>query len=199
MMRTLPVLYLTAVALFTLTGCATTPASRFYVLSPVTGDTGAQSAESAPAIGVGPVELPDYLDRPQIAVRSGPYELRYNETQRWAEDLRDNVTTVLAQNLSRLVPTNQVVRFPWGRLTRVDFQVVAEISRFDADESGTVVLSANWKLYRGEGREIIAERRSVLSETFHGTDYTEIVAAQSRALDAFSREIAAAIRAAASH
>jgi uncharacterized lipoprotein YmbA len=199
MMRTLAVLYLTAVALSALTGCAAAPPSRFYVLSPVAGDAGAHPAESAPAIGVGPVELPDYLDRPQIALRSGPYELRYNETRRWAEDLRDNVTSVLAENLSRLVPTNQVVRFPWGRLTRVDFQVVAQISRFDADESGTVVLSANWKLYRGEGRDVIAEKKSVLSETFRGTDYTEIVAAQSRALDAFSREIAAAIRMAASH
>lgn len=198
-MRTLPVLYLTAVALSALTGCAATPPSRFYVLSPVAIDTGAHPAESAPAIGVGPVELPDYLDRPQIALRSGPYELRYNETQRWAEDLRDNVTSVLAENLSRLVPTDQVVRFPWGRLTRVDFQVVAQISRFDADESGTVVLSANWKLYRGEGRDVIAENRSVLSETFRGTDYTEIVAAQSRALDSLSREIAAAIRTAAGH
>jgi uncharacterized lipoprotein YmbA len=197
MMRTRPALYLIAAALSALAGCAATPASRFYVLGPVASNTAARPAASAPAIGVGPVDLPDYLNRPQIALRSGPYELRYNEIHRWAETLRDNVTSVLAEDLARLVPTDQVARFPWGRATTVDFQVTVEISRFDADENGTVVLSAIWKLYRGESREVIVEKRSVFNETFTGTDYTEIVAAQSRALNALSREIAAAIRRAA--
>ena len=77
--------------------------------------------------------------------------------------------------------------------------MVAEIARFDADESGTVVLSATWKLYRGENRKIVTEKKSVIKETFPRNNYTEIVAAQSRALDALSREIATAIRNAAGH
>jgi uncharacterized lipoprotein YmbA len=198
-MRHFIALFLTAVAFCSLAGCAATPPSRFYVLSPVASDAATRPAASAPTIGVGPVELPDYLDRPQIALRSGAYELRYNETRRWAETLRDNVTSVLAENLARLVPTDQVARFPWGRATTVDFQVTAEISRFDADENGTVVLSVIWKLYRGERRETIVEKKSVFNETFKGTDYTEIVAAQSRALAALSRDIAAAIHTAVSH
>lgn len=193
-MRTLSALYLTAVMLFALTGCAATPPSRFYVLGPVASDPTVIPAASAPAIGVGPVNLPDYLDRPQIVVRSGAYELRYDETHRWAENLQDNVSSVLAENLARLVPTDQVARFPWGRATAVDFQVVANISRFDAEANGTVVLSVRWKLYRGENRKRIStEKTSVFKETFQGDNYPEIVAAQSRALDAFSHEVAAAI------
>jgi uncharacterized lipoprotein YmbA len=188
--------YLIAVMLTALAGCATTPPSRFYILSAVSADTAAPP--SGPAIGVGPVELPRYLDRPQIAVRSGANELLYNETHRWAEELKDNLTDVLAENLARLVPTDRVTVFPWGRMTTIDYQVVAEISRFDADTSGNVALFANWKIYREQSREVVAQKTTVFTEPVGGDDYTEIVAAQSRALAALSREIAAAIRVAAS-
>jgi uncharacterized protein len=189
--------YLIAVMLVTLAGCATTPPSRFYILSAVSADTTAPPA--GPAIGVGPVEMPRYLDRPQIAVRSGANELLYNETHRWAEVLKDNVTDVLAENLARLVPTDRVSVFPWGRMTTIDYQVIAEISRFDADTSGNVALSASWKIYRERTREVVAQKTTVFTEPVGGDGYTEIVAAQSRAVAALSREIAGAIRTAASH
>lgn len=198
-MRHLLAYYLIAVMLSALAGCATTPPSRFYILSPVTADAATQPAGPATAIGVGPVDLPKYLNRPQIAMRSGANELFYDETQRWAETLQDNVTAVLTENLSRLVPTDRVAVFPWGRTTTIDYQVEAQISRFDADAGGDVVLSANWKLYREESREVVAQKKTVISEPVDGTGYTDIVAAQSRALASLSREIAGAIRAAASH
>ena len=198
-MRHLLAYYLIAVMLSALAGCATTPRSRFYILEPVKTDAPAQPAELATAVGVGPVELPKYLDRPQIAVRSGANELFYDETQRWAEALQDNVTAVLAENLSRLVPTDRVAVFPWGRTTTIDYQVVAQISRFDADANGNVVLSANWKLYREQNREVVAQKKTTFTEPVDGAGYTDIVAAQSRALASLSREIAGAIRTAASH
>jgi uncharacterized lipoprotein YmbA len=190
--------YLIPVILAALAGCATTPPSRFYILSAVSADTAAPLAGPATAIGVGPVELPRYLDRPQIAVRSGANELLYNETHRWAEVLKDNVPDVLAENLARLVPTDKVTVFPWGRMTTIDYQVVAEISRFDADASGNVTLSASWKLYQEQNRKVVAQKTTVFTEPVGGAGYAEIVAAQSRALAALSREIAAAIRVAAS-
>ena len=196
-MRRLPALYLTTVVLAALTGCAATPHSKFYLLSPATAVNPDRPAGIAPAIGVGPVELPKYLDRPQIALRIDSYELSYSEIHRWAENLQDNVTSVLAESLARLVPTDRISRFPWERTATIDFQVAVEISRFDADKNGTVVLSANWKLYRGEGREIVVDKSTSIKETYTGAAYSDIVAAQSRALDALSHEIAAAIRKAA--
>lgn len=198
-MRHLPAVYLIAVVLTTLAGCAATPPSKFYILSPVATDTTAQPALLATAIGVGPVALPKYLDRPQIAVRSGANELFYNETHRWAEALQDNVTDVLAQNLALMVPTDKVSVFPWGRSTAIDYQVTVEISRFDADASGSVVLSANWKLNHEASREVVAQNKTVFTEPVSSGAYTDIVAAQSRALAALSHEIATAVRAASSH
>lgn len=198
-MRHLPALYLIAVMLSAMAGCATTPPSRFYILDPVKTGAAALPAGPATAVGVGPVELPKYLDRPQIAVRSGANELIYDETHRWAEALQDNVTAVLAENLSRLVPTDRVSVFPWGRTISIDYRVLAEISRFDADADGNVVLSASWKLYREQDMEVIAQNKTVFTEPVDGTGYADIVAAQSRALASLSREIAGAIREASSH
>ena len=198
-MRHLPALYLIAVMLSALAGCATTPPSKFYILDPVKTGAAALPAGPATAVGVGPVELPKYLDRPQIAVRSGANELIYDETHRWAEALQDNATAVLAENLSRLVPTDRVSVFPWGRTISIEYRVVAEISRFDADTNGNVVLSASWKLYREQGMEVLAQNKTVFTEPVDGTGYTDIVAAQSRALASLSREIAGAIREAANH
>jgi uncharacterized lipoprotein YmbA len=192
-------LYLITVMLPALAGCATTPPSRFYILSPVAADSAAQPAGHATAVGVGPIELPKYLDRPQIAVRTGANELGFNETHRWAEPLQDNVTGVLAENLSLLVPTDRISVYPWGRTTVIDYQVVAEILRFDADASGNVVLSVYWTLYRDESRQVVAKNKAVFTEPVGGTGYAEIVTALSRALAALSREIAGSIRAAASH
>ena len=76
-MRHLLAYYLIAVMLSALAGCATTPPSRFYILSPVTADAATQPAGPATAIGVGPVDLPKYLNRPQIAMPSaGPRHCR---------------------------------------------------------------------------------------------------------------------------
>ena len=54
-------------------GCASTPPSRFYVLSPIQGDDReAEADETCTAISVGPIELPDYVDRSQIVTRISP-------------------------------------------------------------------------------------------------------------------------------
>jgi hypothetical protein len=52
-------------------------------------------------------------------------------------------------------------------------------------------------LYREGAPETVAMKKATITETAGGKEYRDIVAAQSRALAGLSREIAAAIRAAA--
>ena len=79
-MRNLVAVHLIGVALAVLAGCATVTPARFYILSPVPADMAVRASGHETAIGVGPVDLPEYLNRPQIAVRNGAYELLYSET-----------------------------------------------------------------------------------------------------------------------
>jgi uncharacterized protein len=198
MMRHLSAFPLLSLVLATLVGCTAVKPSQFYILGPASNEAAAPTSAQAPAVGVGPIALPRYLDRPQIAVRSGPYELRYSETHRWAEALHDIIAEVLAENLAVLVPTGKVAVFPWARSITIDYQVVADISQFEADAKGNVVLSVSWTLYRENTGEALTSKKTRITEATGGRGYTEIVAAQSRALAALSRDIATAIRKAAS-
>ena len=79
--------------------------TRFYLLPTLTDvSSPAAMGERALTIGVGPVTLPPYLDRPQIVTRASRAQLHLAELDQWAASLQDTVARVLAENLSLLMP-----------------------------------------------------------------------------------------------
>src|SRR5262252_2493897 len=91
------------------------PATQHYVLSPVIEalPDGAECSATPLVIGVGPVTLPAYLDRPQMVIRPASDQIEINEFEQWGEPLRSGVTRVVAVNIARLLLETRVVRFPW--------------------------------------------------------------------------------------
>src|SRR5262249_15427544 len=98
--------------LLTLGGCSNTSPTRFYVLSAMT-DQAAAVPGKGPAVGIGPITLPQYLNRPQIVTPVSGNQLAVAEVDQWGGDLNDNVTRALATNLSSLLETDRVFPFPW--------------------------------------------------------------------------------------
>ena len=196
MRRTIPTL-VTCLCLALLAGCGVTPPARFYILTPAgNSDTGSQPG---PALGIGPVDFPAYLDRPEIAHRSGDNQLSFAESDRWAEPLKTTFTRTLAENLSAMLPTDQVNLYPWTRSTRVDYQITVDVLRFDADASGNVVLSAGWKIIHPDNNHVLGRYRQRYTQAAGGLRYPAIVAAQSRTLERLSQDIAASIAALPAH
>jgi uncharacterized lipoprotein YmbA len=146
------------------------------------------------SIGIGPIEIPDYLYQARIATRITPNELKLAEFERWAEPLKDNLTRVLAQNLSNLVCTQEINFFPWRRGIPMDYRVEMKIIRFDGNLGDKVTLEAWWSLLSGDGKTMLQSKRSSFSESVTGGDYKSLVLAHSQALGALSREIAEAIK-----
>jgi uncharacterized protein len=180
----------------TVGGCASQP-SRFYLLSatPNTETAApATSGQQGATIGVGPVTLPRYVDRPQIVTRTSPYELKVAEFDRWAEALDTNFTRVLAENLSILLPTARVVMSPWPRAIPIDYQVTVDVTHFLSQVGGDSLLIADWTLFKGEGQDALTSGRSRFSASPGGQDYAAIVAAMSQTVASLSREIATAVR-----
>jgi uncharacterized lipoprotein YmbA len=177
-------------------GCASQP-SRFYLLNSLPSAQAVYPTTSTgqgPALGIGPVTLPKYLDRPQIVTRAGPYQLQFGEYDRWAESLDTNFSRVLAENLSLLTPTDRVAIYPWPRGTPIDYQVSIEVAQFAGQRGGESVLIASWTLFRGEGQEALVSRKSRYSAPAAGEAYEAMVAAMSQTVADVSREIASAIR-----
>jgi uncharacterized lipoprotein YmbA len=176
-------------------GCASQP-SRFYLLNALPNSETASLGTSGEGltIGVGPVTLPRYLDRPQIVTRTGAYELKLAEFDRWAEALDANFARVLADNLALSMPASRVAVSPWPRATAVDYQVIVDVTHFLSQEGGESLLIADWILFKGEGQQVLMRGRSRLSASVGGQDYTAIVAAMSQTVASLSREIATAIK-----
>lgn len=185
-----------AVLILCTAGCANSPPSDFFILTPVAG--GAASAAAAPGIeplslGVGPVKIPEYLNRAQIVTRPGPNRLDVNEFNRWGGSLAPNISSVIAQNLAVLLGTDEVFVFPGDDPANPRYRVILSIRRFDGTLGENVVLDARWFITGPRRREQLGTGRSVIREATNGSGYEDYVAAQSRALETLSRKIAAEV------
>ena len=178
-------------------GCASSPPSRFYLLSPL--DT--PRAEMKPSadercfsIGIGPVRIPEYLNQPKIVTRGSANQLKLAEFDRWSEGLNGNISRVLAENLSALLCTKAITIFPWRGGIPLDCRIELDVQRFDGTLGGDVSLEAWWRLLSGDGKTLLQSKQTILSEPSGSGDYESLVRAHSRALEKLSREVAEAIK-----
>jgi uncharacterized lipoprotein YmbA len=189
----IPVAVLVLALVVCLSACAGKSASsKFYVLSslPQSSLSGAEGT----TIGVFPVGMPDYLDRPQIVTRASENEIRIDEFSRWAEPLKDSFTRALVQNLSTLLNNAKVIRTTEGASIPMALQVVVEVLQFDGALGDDVVLIVKWGLFEAQEKKLLLAKRSSFKEPTGAATYEALVAAESRAVAALSREIAEAIK-----
>ena len=173
-------------------GCGSAP-TRFYVLDSLP-NPGSAGGQKGPSVGVGPVELPQYLDRPQIVTQSSENRLELSEFDQWAEPLQDNFTRVLGENLGTLLPTDHVFLFPWRSSNKIDYQVMLEVNRFIGTPGGEAHLVVRWTIIDETVRKTLLTRRSSYSGATGGVGSDALAAALSRNIAALSRDVAAAIR-----
>ena len=181
--------------LSSLTGCFGSPKETYYTLSTGATMSGAASAsgESAYSIAVGPITLPEVVDRPQFVLRAGKNEVSIVELHRWAEPLRSEIPRVIADNLAADLNVKRVAAYPQSAGDSSDYRVLVDIQRFDSTMGESVTIDALWTVKRiSDG--VLRTGRSTVRESSSGGSYDTMVAAHSRALAAISREIADAIR-----
>ena len=170
-------------------GCGTSPKPDFYHLEQ---DASSQltGLERGLAIGIGPVNMAPYLDRPQIVTRSGSHKLELSEFNRWSESLKTSVSRVIAINLSNLLETNRIYLLPRrNKAIPLDYQVGIDIARFDGQLGGDAKLTARWSLYGKDGKALIT-KVSIITESTTGDGYEHLVAAENQTLKKLCIEIA---------
>ena len=196
----IPKFYCAAVLLCTLTflcftGCARTDKLRFYTLDYLarTSSGSSDAGYAGVSVGIGPVHLPEYLNRPQIVTRTGRYKLDVAEFDRWAAPLDAVFSRVLAENLSILLKTDRIYIYPWDTSRSLDYQVPIEIIQLDGNVPGDADLLVRWSLLK-EGKETrIIQKKFHSGKPIAGQGYSGLVTAMSLELVDFSREIADAI------
>jgi len=179
-----------------LLGCSHTPATRYYDLGPLPGRGAPERSEACVSVGVGPVKIPEYLDRSGIVTRVTSHELTVAEFNKWAEPLEESFPRALADNLSSLLCTKTVLIFPWKGSVPLDYRVYVDVIRMDGKLGESAVLDVSWTIMgSGEKKGVLMMDRSSYKEPAGGQDHGDFVAAQSRNVAALSRDIAEAIRA----
>ncbi|HIP53589.1 MAG TPA: membrane integrity-associated transporter subunit PqiC [Chromatiales bacterium] len=181
--------------LLILGGCTTTTEhTSFLVLeTPQTFPESGIQPHPDLSIGLGPIRLPDMLDRPQVVTRLDSNRVKLADFHHWAGGLENNIYRVLQENLMMLLDTDRVTPYPWPRYRKLHYQVGLDVLRFDGTPGQRVRLSGLWNLLDGEGRkEYLVERFDIVEETETAT-YAALAAAQSRALGQLAQRIAAGI------
>jgi uncharacterized protein len=172
-----------------LTACASPP-SQFYTLSP-SQETLAGSASSA-TVAVGPVSIPESVNRPEMVVQVGPNQVALDEFNRWASPLQADIQGVLIENLTHLLGTPRVFRYPQGPIGSPDFRVEIEVLRFESVPGNAAIIDVIWTV-RGKGDKDVKTGRTTSHERVMDTSYNALAAAHSLALGTLSRDLAEAI------
>ena len=170
-------------------GCASPP-SRFYTLN-ATAAPGASASKVA--IAVGPVVVPAAVDQPQIVVSTGANQVTFDEYNRWASPLQDNIARVVADNLVALLGTPRVTLFPQTLSADAEYRVQIEVRNFESAPGKSASLDAVWTVRRTKDGKTETGRTSV-REPLPESGYEALAAAHSRALARLSQEIADTVR-----
>lgn len=184
-----------------LSACASTSTESFYTLNP-SAATPAASAASAPAantasgigIAVGPVRVPEIVDRSQLVVRRGATQVDLLEQHRWAQPLRAEIAQAVASGLRSHLPGARVALDRDAAAQNAQIRVAIDISRFDAVPGEAVVVQALWSI-RSTTPQAPLAGQSTSREPLQGSGNEEIAPAFARAMAGVSRDIAAAIAA----
>ena len=187
-----------AVAVAALAGCSALgpirDESRFYVLNAVAEPSGGEHAKSDVIVGVGPVVVPQYLDRAEIVARVGTHQIVPIPNARWGEPLQPNLARVIAEDLAVELGTGQVLVFPWYGAVQPTYGVAVDVQRFEAQADGNVRLYARWTVRHLPTKTLTAVRETNAAEPAAQNDAAAAAQAMSRTVATLGAEIGAVIR-----
>jgi len=187
-----------AVTLATLVicGCAISPAPRLYLLRSEMSPTShiAKDENDKPLIILRPIQMAEYLNRPQIVLRKDEREVAHAEFDRWAEPLDSQTLTYLTDTLASGLKDFDVRSFPWRGNTEPTYEIKISIIQLDGTPEDSVRLIANWLICSTKKtRRIIAEERTDIHSKCTEPGMTGVLTATEKVLDALGADIVTAI------
>ena len=189
------------------------PKNTYYTLS-APALPSATTMDHKTRIMVGPVTVPALVDNPQLVVKNSNNHVTVYEYQRWAGSLKTDIERVVAADLARDLSTPNVWSYTQSLSTDFDYQVVIDVQSIDSKLGDSVSVDALWTIKPKASNGLSVQEtehkhtkasannvkkqtitgRSIVHERVSGEGFEPLVAAQSRAFDQVSREIAKAIR-----
>src|SRR5258708_13493925 len=121
----------------------------------------------------------------KLVTKPSTNELDLSDENRWGEPLDKNFARVLSENISKLLNTQQIEKYPWPVRTHIDYQIEVDVQRFETTSGGKSEMIARWIIKNGAGKDLYA------SET---TASTPVSAGETGASSALSNHLATLTR-----
>lgn len=180
-----------------LMGClGRSPGVDHYMLGTSEGPSGAAGSSTVDvALLVGPVRLPAYLERPQIARLEPRGEIELDEFSRWLGGFEENLLRSLSLGLARELGSIRVVSYPSKPPFALDYHVRLHVDDLVlVAQQGVLRTRIRWALASDDASEaaglfLFEESRPVVDGSMQG-----LVETHAAALDELVGQIASEIR-----
>jgi len=185
----------TLLALLACGGCLSisdSPTPRFYALQAMAPaqDVKKINLPKQLLIGVGPVKLPEYLNRPQMVTQNTNSLLTFAQFDRWGEPLEFALPRVIAENLSAMTPDATFARAPWDMDMPLNYQVIMDIVRMDSRLDGDLRLTVQWAVINPKNRKMLFMKKSEIVKPIEPRNYAGLAETLGRECATLSAEIA---------
>ena len=181
-----------------LAACATSAPATFYTLTTETTNVADAPALApfAQSIAVGPVSVPEAVNRPQFVVSDGPNRVVVLESHRWAGPLKSEIAEAVALDLSHALGGARATPMTQSAANEAQLDIALDVQRFELIVGDAAVLDVVWTIKHRDASGTPIHGRSIVHESAQtSTDpYDALVAAQVRALASVAREIATRLR-----
>ena len=173
-----------------LLSCSTTPESSLFSLEPETVPATTDGPESI-RIEVGPFSMPELVDHQYIVTRVSASAYTVHQNAGWNEPLGDAVHRVLTTNLDNRLNDVVAVSHADENEGEFDYRIGGEISRFDSDENGEVILIARWTIHDEKRNAYLSPRNVNYKDRANNpANSGQVARAMNRLLNEFSADIA---------
>lgn len=141
-----------------LMGCQQSPRKQYYLLSAT--PTANHTAKITRTLGLGPIEVADYLRNSQIIINSNTNHLQVTDNAYWGEPLQKGIARVLAVNLMNHQSNAIIETFPWRSDSTPKFSLRLNIYDLQLI-NGEAFINASWKLINNESKAVLTQQHFV--------------------------------------
>jgi uncharacterized lipoprotein YmbA len=144
-------------------------------------------------IGIGPIKVPEYQNRPQIVTQDENGLLTFAQFDRWGESLDLALLHLLAANFAVMLPKCSIALSPWNFSIPVKYQVIMEIVRMESRLDKDISLIVQWSIIDLEKKKMALTKRSEFRQPVNPHNYSGLAEALSVACASLSVEITEAL------
>lgn len=176
-----------------LSACASPPVHLFALERASRGEPTFRA--DVPTVIVGPLTLPELVDRPQIVVREGDFAVHASEQERWASPLKESLTRMLSATLNHEAPARRFVPIFGADKHGESARLTVDISTLDLARSKGAILIAHWTYLDPINARNDLDGESTAQAGIAMEGYTGLVDALNRAAESVAIDMAQQLKA----